>query len=120
MKILPTATLGGTLLATATWAGQADVVEAMAYREGGGTYRFEVAVRHDDTGWQHYADRWDILTADGTILASRELLHPHEDEQPFTRSLGGVRVPAAVRQVQIRAHDKVHGNGGKTLTIDLP
>jgi hypothetical protein len=120
MKILPAAALAGTLFATTAWAGQADVVGATAHREGDGTYRFEVSVRHDDTGWQHYADRWDILTVDGTVLGSRELLHPHEDEQPFTRSLGGVRVPAAVRQVQIRAHDKVHGIGGEALTIDLP
>lgn len=119
MRILPVA-LAGTMFAISAWAGQADVEAATAHREGNGTYRFEVAVRHDDTGWKHYADRWDILTVDGTVLGSRELLHPHEDEQPFTRSLGGVRIPAAVRRVQIRAHDTEHGNGGKTLTIDLP
>lgn len=125
MNVLPAAALAATLSAAApfvatAWAGPADVVGATATKEGGGTYRFEVAVRHDDTGWQHYADRWEILTIDGTVVATRELLHPHEDEQPFTRTLGGVPIPPEIRRVLVRAHDKVHGNGGGTLAIDLP
>jgi hypothetical protein len=39
--------------------------------EEGGSYRFDVTVRHADTGWDHYADAWDILTPDGTLLGSR-------------------------------------------------
>jgi hypothetical protein len=48
------------------------------------------------------------------------LLHPHETEQPFTRSLGGVRVPAGIKAVDVRARDKVHGLGGKTMRVKLP
>ena len=29
----------------------------------------------------------------GEVLATRELLHPHATEQPFNRSLDGVRLP---------------------------
>lgn len=101
-------------------AGEADVVAAEAISEGGGLWRFRVTVRHADTGWDHYADKWDVLAPDGTLLGTRTLLHPHVDEQPFTRSLSGVRVPADVRQVRLRAHDSVHGYGGEELTIDLP
>lgn len=42
---------------------------------------------HPDTGWDHYADGWRIEAEDGTVIGTRELLHPHVEEQPFTRSL---------------------------------
>ena len=43
-----------------------------------------VTVQHADTGWDHYADAWEVLAPDGTVLGTRTLLHPHTDEQPFT------------------------------------
>lgn len=101
-------------------AGEPAVVAAKAEQEPGGSYRFEVTVRHADAGWSHYADKWDVVAPDGTVLATRVLLHPHEDEQPFTRDQGGVRVPAGIRSVVVRVHDKVHGYGTKTATVDLP
>ena len=58
--------------------------------------------------------------ADGMVLANRVLLHPHVGEQPFTRSLAGVRLPDGLRRVAIRAHDSVHGYGGVEMTVDLP
>jgi len=100
-------------------AGQADVVEATASQESGGTWRFRVTVRHGDTGWDHYADRWDVVGPDGRILGTRVLLHPHEDEQPFTRALGGVVIPDDVSSVTLRAHDSVHGLGGAEAKVEL-
>lgn len=100
------------------WAGEADVVDARATRENG-TWRFDVTVRHDDEGWDHYADRWDVVAPDGAILASRVLHHPHVDEQPFLRSLSGVSIPDEVGEVTIRAHDSVHGLGGLEATVEL-
>ena len=112
------------VLAVALWplaagAGEADVVGAKATRESHGTWRFDVTVRHADTGWDHYADRWQVETPDGRVLGTRVLLHPHETEQPFTRALGGVVIPPEVTEVIIRAHDSVHGDGGKTLRLKL-
>ena len=101
-------------------AGEADVLEVSATPTGDGTYRFDVTVRHADTGWDHYADAWEVLSADGTALGTRTLLHPHTDEQPFTRSLTGVRIPDDVAEVTIRARDSVHGHGGKALTVPVP
>ncbi len=100
-------------------AGEADVVAAEAVRLTGGGWRFDVSVAHDDTGWDHYADRWDIVTADGTVLGSRVLLHPHVGEQPFTRSLGDVAIPPGIDAVILRARDSVHGLGGAELTVTL-
>jgi hypothetical protein len=101
-------------------AGEADVVGVKIIREGTGTYRFDVTVRHGDEGWKHYADGWDVVAPDGTVLGTRELAHPHESEQPFTRSLAGVRIPETVNQVTLRAHDSVHGNGGAEMRIEVP
>jgi hypothetical protein len=101
------------------WAGEADVVDARARQTSQGTFAFDVTVRHADTGWEHYADMWEIQSPDGTVLGTRVLHHPHVDEQPFTRSLSGVKIPSGVKRVTIRAHDKVHGWGGKTVTMTL-
>jgi hypothetical protein len=100
-------------------AGEADVLAVEAEPAGDGTWRFDVTVVHADAGWNHYADRWEILAPDGRLLATRVLLHPHVNEQPFTRSLDGVQIPSGMRSVTLRAHDKVHGFGGDEITVDL-
>ncbi len=123
MKIrttLRTALLFVLMGTTSASAGEADVIAATAAPEGGELWRFEVTVRHADTGWDHYADVYEILDPEGRLLGRRVLLHPHVDEQPFTRSVSGVRVPRSLKRVRIRAHDKVHGWGGQELTLKLP
>ncbi|UCH75007.1 MAG: hypothetical protein JSU82_03935 [Rhodospirillales bacterium] len=112
--------LAALLLPAAALAGEADVIDARAERAGAGTWRFSVTVRHADEGWDHYADAWDVVAPDGTVLGTRTLLHPHETEQPFTRSLSGVRIPDGMTEVRIRAHDSVHGHGGAEFTVSLP
>ena len=79
----------------------------------------QATLRHADEGWDHYANRWEVLAPDGGVLATRTLRHPHVDEQPFTRALRGVHIPADVTRVRIRAHDSVHGYGPEMLTIDV-
>jgi hypothetical protein len=101
-------------------AGKADVVAVKVSRQTGGSYAFDVTIKSDDRGWNKYADKWEVLAPDGKVLGTRVLLHPHEDEQPFTRSLSGVRIPADVKAVKVRAHDKVEGFGGKEMTVTLP
>ncbi len=100
-------------------AGEADVIEVQAVPEGAGSWRFNVTVRHADTGWDHYADKWQVVAPDGRILGTRVLAHPHENEQPFTRSLGGVKIPTDVARVVVRAGDSVHGFGGKEVSVEL-
>ena len=101
-------------------AGEADVVGVKVTKEGPRVFRFTVTVKHTDEGWDHYADKWDIIGPDGTTLGSRVLIHPHVDEQPFTRSLGNVDIPEGVDNVTIRANDTVHGFGGMAKTVVLP
>jgi hypothetical protein len=106
--------------ATAALAGEADVVRVELTRTGDGTYQIDVTVEHADEGWNHYADAWEVVAPDGTLLATRKLLHPHVGEQPFTRSLSGVAIPDSAERVTIRAHDNVHGYGGQELTVAVP
>lgn len=101
-------------------AGEADVLNAEARRGAGGAFNFSVTLRHDDAGWEHYADRWQVLAPDGTVLATRVLLHPHVGEQPFTRGLSGVEIAPEIGEVVIRGGDTVHGFGGAELRLKLP
>ncbi len=65
-------------------AGNADVLHVRAVEGAGGDWTFHVTVQHPDTGWDDYADGWDVVTPDGTVLQpdpdspfTRLLLHPH-------------------------------------------
>ena len=110
--------LMATLLSTSTFAGQADVV-GVKVTGSDGTYNFSVTVRHDDTGWEHFANRWEVVGEDGTVYGTRVLAHPHENEQPFTRS-GRIIIPEGVKSVIVRANDLVHGLGGKEMKVSVP
>jgi hypothetical protein len=101
-------------------AGEADVVGVEVTAEAGGTFAFDVTVRHADAGWAHYADKWEVMGADGTVYGTRVLAHPHDDEQPFTRSQSGIAIPEGVKMVNVRAHDLVHEFGGKEMAAALP
>ena len=68
-----------------------------------------VTLLHPDTGWDHYADGWEIFDMEGNSLGYRKLHHPHENEQPFTRSLGGITLPIGTQRVQVRSHCSVTG-----------
>jgi hypothetical protein len=116
-----TLTLIAFLLATfPTFAGEADVIDVKVTAESGSTYNFEVTVRHADAGWKHYADRWEVIGPDGKVYAIRILAHPHDAEQPFTRSQNGVEISSDIKQVTLRANDLEHGLGGKEMLVDLP
>ncbi|MGR3273278.1 hypothetical protein DU478_03780 [Thalassococcus profundi] len=99
-------------------AEEPEVVAATAEKVGMG-WRFEVTLKHPDTGWDHYADGWDVVDADGHVIAVRELMHPHVAEQPFTRSLSAVTVPDGTRRVFIRAKCSVHGWTGPVYEMEL-
>ncbi len=112
-------------LPTPTMAN-ADVQFVRAELDADGTWTFHVTVLHPDTGWDDYADGWDVVLPDDTVVKAvvtdpytRVLLHPHENEQPFTRAQGGLAIPDGVEQVTVRAHDMVDGWGGKVVVVDL-
>ena len=96
------------LLCSPALADPATVVNATA-RGPGPEWRFDVTIAHPETWWEDYADGWRIETPDGAILGTRVLAHPHANEQPFTRSLGGVEVPEAIEVFMVRARTSVEG-----------
>lgn len=96
------------------------VIENVTAQANGDSWRFSVTLRHPDTGWDHYADGWRVELPDGTVLGTRELLHPHETEQPFTRSQSGIGIPRGVTQVRVRAKCSVDGWAEETRVFDLP
>lgn len=103
----------------ATNLDYAQVREVQTSRGRNGTWRFDVTVEHNDTGWDHYADAWRVLNEEtGEVLGERTLLHPHVNEMPFTRSLT-VEIPEGVTTVRVRAKCNVHGYGGREVVIEL-
>jgi len=99
-------------------AGKADVQAATA-RKTGNSWQISATIKHGDEGWKHYANSFQVLSMDGKVLGTRVLFHPHVNEQPFTRSLSGVKIPAEITKIRVRAGDLVHGYGGKETVIKL-
>lgn len=107
-------------------AANADVRYVRAVESGDGSWTFYVTVAHPDTGWEDYADGWDVVLPDGTVVKpdpaspfTRVLLHPHEMEQPFTRSQSNIMIPAGITDITVRAHDLIDGFGGQEILVDL-
>jgi len=107
------------LCAVYAHAGEVDVVDVTIEALGDGKFRINATLAHDDTGWDHYADRWDVLDESGQVIGVRELAHPHVNEQPFTRSVS-ISIPESVKTITVRANDSVHETGGKTFDIAVP
>ena len=84
-------------------------INSVRVSKDGGLWRFDVTISHGDTGWDHFSDAWRILDADNNQIAIRELIHPHVDEQPLTRSLSGVRLPEGTTEVGVQARDTQSG-----------
>ena len=112
--------------AMSTNSANANVTFVKATETSANVWTFAVSVDHPDTGWEDYADGWDVFLPDGTVLKlgedspfTRLLLHPHVGERPFTRSQSNLQIPANITQVHVRAHDLVDGFGGQEIIVDL-
>lgn len=99
---------------------EAQIIDAkIKAASGENMFRIDVTIKHADEGWDHYANQWDILDSKGKLLGSRVLHHPHENEQPFTRSLS-LKIPAHVTTLTIVAHDSVHKDNPVTMELAVP
>ena len=99
-------------------ADEVEIAGADFQQARNGTWSVEVALLHEDSDWDRYADVWRVVDEEGNVLGERVLLHPHENEQPFVRGNDGVEIPQG-SIVYIEAHDMVHGWAKNRLEIDL-
>ncbi len=106
-----------SLLGASAWASPVEVVWAEFAREANG-WRVSVTLRHEDSGWEHYADLWVVESLEGELLGRRVLAHPHENEQPFTRSRT-IAIPPGITRVRVRAGDNVEGLNSNVVLVDL-
>jgi hypothetical protein len=111
MKIALALILG----ASPVWA-EAPVIENVVFGDG----RFDVTLSHPDTGWEDYADGWRVELADGTVLGTRVLAHPHVNEQPFALSQSGFDMPADLDEVFIRTSCIVDGWAVEAVAFAIP
>ena len=87
-------------------------VEGVEVTGSAGEYTFSVTVSSPDTGCDRYADWWEVIRPDGSLVYRRILAHSHVDEQPFAR--GGS--PVAVEshdEVIVRVHMNPDGYGDR-------
>ena len=108
----------GLFLCGQSLADQVQIVDAKA-KQRGDQWSFSVTLKHADSGWEHYADAWRVVDSQGEVLGTRTLYHPHENEQPFTRSLDNVTISTSTTTVYIEAHDKVHGWSPQRFELNL-
>ncbi len=97
----------------------AQVTHVVATQSSSGSWCFGTSVRHNDQGWEHYADRWEVLDLEGSELGYRNLGHPHDNEQPFIRSRCQIIIPPEISRVIVRAKCNKHGFGGKPFIVTL-
>ena len=105
-------------LATAATAHEPAIMDVQV-EKAGMSWRVDVTIEHPDTGWDHYADGWEVLDAEGNRLGYRVLHHPHVNEQPFTRSLSNLDLPDGTREIFVKAHCSVDGWTSEAVRVEL-
>ena len=108
------------LISSATsQANEVEIVDVKVHQKSDKAWTFAVTLKHGDTGWDHYANEWQVIAPDNKILATRTLYHPHVNEQPFTRNTSGVKIPASMETVRVIAKDTVHGLAKIAMQVNL-
>jgi len=104
---------------TYTNASEVVIENVKTDKKANGTYSFSVTLSHADKSWDHYANLWQVETVQGEVLARRVLHHPHVNEQPFTRSLSGVKIPKGINKIVIKAGCNIDGLNSKSVEVRI-
>ena len=59
------------LLLTTVNANEVEIVDVKAHQKNDKTWTFAVTLKHDDKGWDHYANEWQIIGNDNKIFGTR-------------------------------------------------
>lgn len=96
-----------------------DILSAELERQGD-AWSLAVTVSSPYDSEQRYADGWRVLAPDGAVLGTHELAHPHQNEQPFTRTMTALAIPPDVAQIIVEGRDLANGYGGTTVSVEVP
>jgi hypothetical protein len=96
---------------TAPQASTGAEVQAVSATGEDGAWVLSVTLLSPDVDCSRYADWWELLDPDGTLVYRRILNHSHADEQPFTRAGDPVDLTAE-RELLVRGHMNDSGYGG--------
>ena len=106
--------------------GDANVTNVYVREDGDGTWTFHVTVDHDDQNWYDYADGWDVVLPDDTVILpdpfykfTKQIRNPHLDKKPYVGTQNRIEIPDGVDTVRVRAHDKKGGYGGAEVEVKL-
>lgn len=111
-------TIISLLFTTSVFANDVEIVKVVLTNQTG-TWRADVTLKHEDTGWKHYADAWRLVDDKGNEIGKRTLYHPHVNEQPFTRSLSSFQISSDKKIIFVEAHDLKHGWSPNRVKIDM-
>jgi hypothetical protein len=107
-------------LAAGVASADAPTVTGARAEKIGGLWMIEVTLAHKDTGWDHYANGFEVQAPDGTRLGYRELTHPHVGEASFQWALTGLKIPDDISYVLIRPRCSLVGWSAEPVRLDLP
>lgn len=108
-----------SVLLSSVVTAQPTEIKKVSVQGGQGHYQFAVTLTHPDSGWDHYANVWQVQDRTGKVLGERILAHPHVEEQPFTRRLNA-QLASTHKTVFIVAgctHDGLHP---QRYPVELP
>lgn len=106
-------------IAQPLYAAHPEIQFVKAHLGSDGTWDFDVTLTYPDTGWEDYVDGWLVTTPADEVLGRRVLLHPHVNEQPFTRSLGNVTIPDDVSEIIVHSHNLISGYAPEVVRIPI-
>ena len=103
-----------TGVASTVLSDVADVVSVEVDSDGD-LHTFSVGLLSPDVDCDQYADWWELLSADGSLVYRRILNHSHADEQPFVRTSTPIKLTSNTPLI-VRGHMHPAGYGGRMFT----
>lgn len=104
--------------ALAAVAGPANIAMVKLV-DSGSEVTLQVAVAHDDDGWQHFTNSIALFSTDGEMLAEQPIAEPHAGQKYVSATFTGVKIPDGHQIVVIRARCSIDGWIGIPVTISL-
>ena len=90
-------------------AGTVEILAVEFHKTGMDTWSVRVTLKHDDMGWEHYADNWQIVNENGKILKVKEVI---EDDYlkrvPLKRELLNRALKEIIEDLKVTKVENYH------------